>query len=268
MQLFGLNTFHRPMLALAVALLLTPPLAAQAQQPRETLDRENYYRAEIVIVERKVDPSAVTERMASREAEPVTEIETRLWSVDQDGNPGTTLELVPRAELHLKSTADRLEGSGRYRVLLAAGWYQSYPPDYKGEPLHVAIGDWLEEAGHREIEGHITIDRQRYLHVGVNLNHWQPRPASHQDARSLYEDSTGEGNTLEAWRDDDDDGSLAALAQGGDIDQDPLAAPVAPEHNAELLTWIRETRRMRSEEVHFLDSPTISVLVFFKRIEN
>lgn len=262
MQLFGLNSFHRPMLALATALLLTLPLAAQAQQPGETLDRENYYRAEIVIVERKVDPSAVTERMASREAEPATEIEARLWSVDQDGNPETTLELVPRAELHLKSAADRLEGSGRYRVLLATGWYQAFPPDYKGAPLYVAIGDWLEEAGHREIEGRITIDRQRYLHVGVNLNHWQPKAASPQGAYS-----PGEGNTLEARQDDNEDGSLAALAQGGDINnQDPLAAPMALEHNAQLLTWIRETRRMRSEEVHFLDSPTIGVLVFFKRI--
>ena len=36
---------------------------------------------------------------------------------------------------------------------------------------------------------------------------------------------------------------------------------------AELLTWIRETRRMRSEEVHFLDAPTLGVLIFFKKIE-
>jgi hypothetical protein len=36
---------------------------------------------------------------------------------------------------------------------------------------------------------------------------------------------------------------------------------------AELLTWIRENRRMRSEEVHFLDSPTLGVLIFFKKIE-
>lgn len=267
MQLFGLNPFPRPMLALAAALLLTPSLAAQAQQPGETLDRENYYRAEIVIVERKVAPSAVTERMASREAEPATEIDARLWSVDQDGNPETTLELVPREELHLKSAADRLEGSGRYRVLLAAGWYQSFPPDYKGEPLYVAIGDWLEEAGHREIEGQITIDRQRYLHVGVNLNHWQPKPAASQGAHS-----PGEGNTLGARQDDrvgsSENGSIATLAQGGDINQDPLAAPLALEHNAQLLTWIRETRRMRSEEVHYLDSPTIAVLVFFRRIED
>lgn len=34
----------------------------------------------------------------------------------------------------------------------------------------------------------------------------------------------------------------------------------------ELVTWIRETRRMRSEEIHLLDSPTIGVLVFFKRV--
>ncbi|MCS5561751.1 MAG: peptidoglycan binding protein CsiV, partial [Marinobacter nauticus] len=35
----------------------------------------------------------------------------------------------------------------------------------------------------------------------------------------------------------------------------------------ELVTWIRETRRMRSEEIHFIDSPTVGVLVFFKKIE-
>ncbi|MCL1488093.1 MAG: peptidoglycan binding protein CsiV [Marinobacter sp.] len=36
----------------------------------------------------------------------------------------------------------------------------------------------------------------------------------------------------------------------------------------QLLTWIRETRRMRSSEIHFLDSPTIGVLIYFAKIEN
>ena len=35
----------------------------------------------------------------------------------------------------------------------------------------------------------------------------------------------------------------------------------------ELVTWIRETRRMRSEEIHFLDSPTIGVLVYFRPLD-
>ncbi|MEO9588720.1 MAG: CsiV family protein, partial [Marinobacter sp.] len=62
--------------------------------------------------------------------------------------------------------------------------------------------------------------------------------------------------------------SLASMATGGDVagtDQAPVSSASQPK--AELITWIRETRRMRSEEVHFLDSPTIGVLVFFKKIE-
>ena len=43
-----------------------------------------------------------------------------------------------------------------------------------------------------------------------------------------------------------------------------VAAEPAP---LELITWIRETRRMRSEEIHFIDSPTVGVLVFFRKIE-
>ncbi|WP_339806689.1 CsiV family protein, partial [uncultured Marinobacter sp.] len=31
---------------------------------------------------------------------------------------------------------------------------------------------------------------------------------------------------------------------------------------------IHEPRRMRSEEIHFLDSPTIGVLVFFRKLES
>lgn len=99
--------------------------------------------------------------------------------------------------------------------MAAAGWYQSFPPNYNGEAMQVAVGDWLAEAGHRDIEGQITINRQRYLHVDVELNHWRPS-------------TTAEG--------------------------------------AELITWIRENRRMRSEEVHYLDSPTIGVLVFFNKV--
>lgn len=45
-------------------------------------------------------------------------------------------------------------------------------------------------------------------------------------------------------------------------DQLPAASSMTPE----LLTWIRETRRMRSEEIHYLDSPTIGVLIFFRKI--
>ncbi|KPQ02504.1 CsiV family protein [Marinobacter sp. HL-58] len=287
----------------AVALILSPLASAQqSSEEAATVDipeeqdgngeatepgepRKDYYRAEFVILERKTAPENINERMASRIPEPPSpDIEEILRAVNRDGSSETTLELVSRSDLHLNSAANRLENSGRYRVLLATGWYQSFPPDFEGEPLRVAIGDWLEEAGHREVEGHITIDRQRYLHVGVQLNHWLPGSVeSHSPSPDALapgegkEDNIqpieGDGDSLPAGGDaapldEDTESAVAALADTGDVtegNQTLISGANWP--RAELLTWIRETRRMRSEEVHFLDSPTIGVLVFFKKIE-
>ncbi|MCK7552206.1 CsiV family protein [Marinobacter goseongensis] len=253
----------KALMTFAAALLALAPMYAGAQS------RDNYYRAEIVIVERIVDPENVQERMASRVPESADDITGMMKVVGVDGSVQSTLNLAPNGDLRLRSAAQRLENSGRYRVLMTAGWYQSFPPDYDGEPLRVAVGDWLADAGHREVEGHITIDRQRYLHVGVNLNHWQPAAASISPVQS---DERIDNNAAETGDSDafdtpvEGDGSTGSLANGGDINPDN--APAALAAKAELLTWIRETRRMRSEEVHFIDSPTIGVLVFFRRVED
>ncbi|MDX1552684.1 MAG: CsiV family protein [Marinobacter sp.] len=249
-----------------VALALSS--LASAQQPSQQTDtaeaRKDYYRAEFVILERTVDPDSINERMASRIPKPPNpELTEILRAVDGNGTVETTRDLVPRSELHLNSAANRLENSGKYRVLLATGWYQSFPPDFEGEPLRVAIGDWLADAGHRDVEGQITVDRQRYLHVNVQLNHWQSMPSTEEPVNLTdngpeenQPSDTGEDGAIEA-----DNVSETAAAP------EEVAISGANWPRAELLTWIRETRRMRSEEVHFLDSPTIGVLVFFKKID-
>lgn len=259
----------KALMTFAAALLVLAPLHAGAQSARD-----DYYRAEIVILERIVDPENVQERMASRVPEVSDDVAGQMKVVREDGSVETTLSLAPNSDLHLRSAAQRLEGSGRYRVLMSAGWYQSFPPDYEGEPLRVAVGDWLAEAGHREVEGQITIDRQRYLHVGVQLNHWQPAgstisPMQNDNNIDNTATVTASDSAFDTPVEGDGQGdeSTGSLAAGGDINPDnvPAAALAA---KAELLTWIRETRRMRSEEVHFIDSPTIGVLVFFKRVES
>ncbi|MDX1597679.1 MAG: CsiV family protein [Marinobacter sp.] len=220
----------KALIAFTAALLAIAPSLASAQESRDHL-----YRAEIVIIERLIDPANIEERMASRMPEPVSNMAKQMKVLRGDGSVGTSLKLAPETDLRLRSVAQRLENSGRYRVLMTAGWYQSFPPNYDGEPMQVAVGDWLADAGHREVEGHITIDRQRYLHVGVHLNHWTP-------------------------------GSSSAYLVQGDTNGNEME-PASTAARAELLTWIRETRRMRSEEIHFLDSPTIGVLVFFRPVE-
>lgn len=252
------------------ALLMTFSVTVQAQAQAQTADAgpesipESYYRAELVILERIVEPGAINEQMTDREVATTPETEEILRAVSRDGTAETTLELAPTSELHLNSAAQRLERSGRYRVLVAAGWYEAFPPDYKGQPLRVAVGDWLDGADTREIEGTITIDRQRYLHVDVHLNHWQLGEAEAPAEMMAEEPAQGEAvapvpETAPAAT--SDQGEDASMATDSELQPLKTAAPL------ELLTWIRETRRMRSEEIHFLDSPTVGVLVFFKRIE-
>lgn len=218
----------------------------------------DYYRAEFVIMERIDSPGAVIEHMANHEVQPTPETPDVLWAVSKNGTPSSTLNLVPTNELYLNSAAQRLTRSGHYKVLMSAGWYEAFPPDYKGKPLRVEIGDWLDGADTREIEGTITIDRKRYLHVGVHLNHW--KLADTPPTTEMTEAPTEQGQA----ESEPEASSLAGMATGMDTDQAAQIAHTAP---VELLTWIRETRRMRSEEIHFLDSPTIGVLVFFKKIE-
>lgn len=248
------------------ALLLTLSATALAQQPSLPLAPgepvpDDYYRAEFVILERIVEPEAVNEQMAGRKPQPPTDTEEVLWSLRQDGSAETTLQLAPRRDLHLARAAERLERSGRYRVLATAGWYEAFPPDYEGTPLRIEIGDWLTGANTREVEGHITIDRQRYLHVEVHLNHWQLA----ETGAATAEPQTGPDTAADAAPDGavDPEADQSAAAEG----LPGASAPMAEAAPVELLTWIRETRRMRSEEIHFLDSPTIGVLVFFKKIE-
>ncbi len=247
------------------ALLLTLSLTTQAQDSGANGQPipDNYYRAELVILERIIEPEAINEQMANRKVEPTLESGEILKTVDRGGVTETTLDLAPRSELHLNGAVQRLERSGRYRVLVAAGWYEAFPPGYEGAPLRVAVGDWLSSGDTREIEGNITIDRKRYLHVDVHLNHWQqaesamaaavPAEQGQSEAATAGQDSAG-NPVAEA-------NEFTPQPTGLEAQQAPAAAPL------ELLTWIRENRRMRSEEVHFLDSPTIGVLVFFKKIE-
>lgn len=239
MQTDGNRLCRRLAHTLLTALLLTTSVVSHG---KETPD--DYYRAEIVILERIVDPGAVNERMVNRQVEAPTDTEKSLYRVANDGSVNSSLKLVRRNQLHLGNSANRLENSGNFRVLMATGWYQAFPPNYQGQPLRVEIGDWLEQAGQREIEGHITINRKRYLHVGVHLNHWQ------------------DGKVASAGIDENHAGDKATETSDASTGLS-LQSEVPPE----LLTWIRETRRMRSGKIHFLDSPTVGVLVFFKKIK-
>ena len=200
---------------MAVLILFTLAVGAPLAQASDR------YRAEFVILERIIAPENLVENMSGQKVTPTPIINKALWVTPEGGGPRSSLNQAN--SLYLDSAAARLTNSGRFRILAKAGWLEDFPQNYSGERLAVAVGDWLPQVRQRDVEGYIKIDRKRFLHVEVHLNHWQ---------------------------------DAAAAAQPG--------AQAEPQ----LLNWIRETRRMRSSEIHFLDSPTIGVLIYFAQIED
>ncbi len=243
--------------------------------PEQQVLASDFYRAELVILERKVDPQSINEKMSGRLPDPPDlTLSNVLMAMDAQGGSTSTFNLVPQNQLHLQTAASRLANSGRFRVLLAEGWYQAFPPNYEGEPMWVTIGDWLPKAEHTDVQGQITIDRQRYLHVKVELNHWQPKsPTGNLLGLDLNSETPSRPRASQTSIQPMGPAPVD-LSYPGETDQGVTTggegSPLITGENwprAELITWIRETRRMRSEEVHFLDSPTLGVLVFFKKIE-
>ncbi|MGQ7274509.1 CsiV family protein [Marinobacter sp. V034] len=241
-----LNKVWNRWLALAVLGISFSAAAPQAWAA-------DLYRAEFVLFERLAADSGIDEQMETRQPESPVNADKMLWVVDGNGQANTSMQLVPRSGLYLRSSAARLENSGRFKVLMAKGWVQSFPPNYKGQPLRVSVGDLIPGSDKRQIEGYINVDRLRYLHVTAHLNNWQAATASKPPA-----DTNQTGS--------DASNSPYTAAQTGAADA-PLTTATASD-KAQLLTWLHETRRMRSGEIHYLDSPTIGLLVYFQPLKS
>ncbi|TBW59386.1 5'-methylthioadenosine phosphorylase [Marinobacter halodurans] len=213
---------------------------------------DNVYRAELVLFERLGATDDIAEQMQTRRPETPRDVTRNLWVVGPGGQVNSDLNLVSRNNLYLSSAANRLENSGRYRVLMAAGWVQSFPPDYNGQPMRIALGDVIDQAGDRAIEGYIDIDRVRYLHVTAKLNQW--REASEPTNTAGEEPATQDlGNN--------------PYMPGGEAPSGPQDVAGDTHPDRELVTWLHQTRRMRSKEIHYLDSPTLGLLVYFQPLD-
>ncbi len=210
---------------------------------------DDVYRAEFLLFERKVDPDSLIEKMANKTVPSLPMDGINLWTDTGEGQHESDLSLIDPQKLELYHAARRLEGSGRYRILMLAGWVDKFPPGYKSKPLVIRIGDPV--AGHYPTEGYIQIDRQRYLHVTANLT-------SLRFVQPQLEPMITSGPTS------------SPLPQSLTDDEMPLLAPGAQNNDQrvpQVITWMRETRRMRSKELHYLDSPTLGLLVYFEPVK-
>lgn len=256
----------RPTLAAPLALtalILTLCLPAQA------LARSDLYRVELLLFER-LSPSLVEKSLSSESRNWLPEYGVPLWVDTQwQGNVkdapegalgsdrvGVTsnprIDRLPTEELRLTPVRDSLERSGSYRVLSFTGWENSFPDGYKTAPLVVDLTNTFD--GERAIKGFIQIERRRFLHVDAQIYDLRPNDSATDNRQPSREETSLQvlQRTLEA---EGNNGRQNVELIG------PRSESDTPEW--QVITWLRELRRMRSEEVHYLDSPTIGLLVYF-----
>lgn len=148
---------------------------------------------------------------------------------------------LPHGDLRLGGVAHSIELSSMYRMLLHVGWLQPIPtggPDYP-----VLIQGGQRYGGDFEVDGTLTVSRERYLHVDTNLWFTQFKKKYDEEA-PLPEIVTNLDPAVRA--------KYPQL-----ID----AAEKAGNYEAVQTYTMSMSRRMRSATLHYLDNPYFGVLI-------
>lgn len=132
-----------------------------------------------------------------------------------------TPDLLPQDDGQLKAEKHRLERSRYYKILYDGSWKQQIPITNKAEPLRIT--DWVNINGVNQLDGTITISRQKYFSLTANLILTEP---------------------------------IAYLNQFAIGNYDPGIA------NNNLISFeMQQTRRMKSKELNYFDHPLFGMLI-------
>ncbi len=189
-------------------------------------------------------------------------------------------KLIPPSDYRLTAVWDRLEKSSAYRPLLHVAWIQPGYPAEDARLVHVrnsnaALGAVTADIGAGEeglpslsepgyaptlssrirvardrslpaLDGTVKVHRARYLHVQLDLLYY--RPVDGHVAVDPSASTAASSGATPAPLPDSPDTAL--------IEQLMAEADATPK-----LFRLRESRRMRSRELHYLDHPLFGALV-------
>lgn len=163
--------------------------------------------------------------------------------------------------LSLHGEKNLLRKSGKYRVLYHSGWLQPVAHTQNPRPIRIRAGEILDN-GMYELDGYIAVGRGRYLHFRPDLFHSRRlSPAQAEKLNQMHNksDSTDPENSTTALPSD-----LNSVTSSAEPSS-PLG--MFPEIPEVLTVNLNQARRMRSEELHFIDHPLMGVLVEIKPVK-
>ncbi|MAZ89759.1 MAG: hypothetical protein CL693_19155 [Cellvibrionaceae bacterium] len=171
--------------------------------------------------------------------------------------------LLPKAMRALNEQAQELKWSRAHRVLFHEAWRQPILNSDRATSILVSAGESYGQ--HKELEGTFSISVSRYLHLRTNLwftqfahNYgqdkglWPDLPTSPEQLdysiTKIEEDITSPWDKIEPLNDEYDK---------------ILARPFVPER----IALIKQKRRMRSKEIHYVDHPNVGIILLIEPYE-
>ncbi len=169
--------------------------------------------------------------------------------------------LLPKTDLVLQDLHTDLNRKSNYRVLFHAAWRQPVLAEDEAKAILISGGKTFGE--HQELEGSITLSVSRYLHLRSNLWLAEFLPNYGQDVKNWFElpkppnkipltsaDSSPLNFTLGEPR---QESYLSLNNEYSKIIDQPYVI--------DKLYTLKQRRKMRSNELHYLDHPMLGIIV-------
>lgn len=171
---------------------------------------------------------------------------------------------LPAAAREFRGKAAYMERTGKYRILFHQAWWQPVPA--ANQALALVLDHSGDDRSYPPLQGTITLSRSRFLHLETRLwlntdggylpGDWRmPAPPLAPTSLVLVEAPPlsampnrpeGPAETTSAARTEEDTAPEAA------------ATPRYPYRHAVML---EQQRRMRSNEVHYIDHPLLGIVI-------
>ncbi|WP_164549100.1 CsiV family protein [Amphritea opalescens] len=170
---------------------------------------------------------------------------------------------LPKSSLSLNAKQASLRRSAGYHVLFHEAWIQPIGSTKDRNVVHINGGDILDN-GLYELDGYISVDKGRYLHFRSDLFHSRRltptesnmllTPVTHSNANTAG--LTDGADSLTPANNDGIDGSDSSNGNRY------LTQTTVPDF---LTVEMKSARRMRRNDLHYIDHPLFGMLVRITR---
>lgn len=227
--------------SLFFACLLAVSTTLQAKEP-------DWYQIEVLLFAQQSDYQRSNELWRDNFSPDYSANPISLSNPDQADITRQPFLELPADLRKLNASAQRIRKAPDLRLLSHLAWRQPVMKKDEAQPILIQTGDHFDSSS--ELEGTLTIYRGRYLHASSDLffSQFKNVDTENQLDWSVFSEDKPVSDS-EAW----------LQSQTGSFQ------PIAPNTNTQFIraatARLKQSRRMRSDELHYIDHPLFGMLV-------